>query len=63
MRTYTLDFYIRAAFERELSGYVTAWSVGEEARGEVRERCHFRGGGDGGVGFGGFDGMSGCRVR
>ena len=41
------NFHMRAAFERELIGYITAWGVGEEAR----ERCHFRSGGDGGVGF------------
>ena len=37
--------------------------MGEEARGEARERCHFRRGGDGGVGFGEFDHLSRVRRR
>ena len=32
-----------------------AWRLGEETRREVGQRCDFRRGGDGGVGFGEFD--------
>ena len=33
----------------------TARRLGKETRREVRQRCDFRRGGDGGVGFGEFD--------